>query len=362
MGRLSKILLGIGIVLILGAAVTGMVFSIVNYNKIADMEKNVRANIYEAWNNIGNEEDFESEDPENVLIGEEYMILSTKNISDAYISGDESKLSDEDKITLKVAGELLEEVIEDDMSDYEKEEAVYKWMCENIKNYESGLVAVPEAAGITDRPYGVLQNKQAVCVGYATTFRLLLNMLEIDCMVMHDDGYSHSWNLVQLDDGCWYIVDCYFDAGEGFSGYRHFNMTQNLALYDHSWDRTLYPVANGTKYSYALNNKVSVEGITDLLEKLKNVYEDREASAFFQITYSPETEDSLYYISEGIMMRLKEQDVYIEINQYMEDEENIMVMYSYTDYGNSIPGWDNPDIDYDDIDRQLDEIYGEILY
>lgn len=363
MGKLSKIFLGLSVVLILGATAVCMVFLIINYNNIADMERDIReikANMYEDINDIWNNGDFEDEDPENVLIGEKYMILSTENISDAYISGDESKLSEEDKITLKVAGELLEDIIEADMSDYEKEEAVYKWMCDNIKNDEGGLVAVPKAAGITDRPYGVLQNKQAVCVGYATTFRLLLNMLGIDCMVMHDDGYSHSWNLVRLDDGCWYIVDCYFDAGEDTPKYRHFNMTQKLALYDHSWDETIYPVANGTKYSYVINHKVSVESITALLEELKKAYENGVASAFFEMKYSGEAEDSLYYISEGIMMRLQERDVNVEINPYMEDEEYIIIIYSYVDYGSGIPGQDNPNVDYTDIDRQLDEIYGEI--
>lgn len=362
MGKISKILLGMAVFLILGVTAAGMVFSIISYKKIEDMEKSVKENMYKEWEEIDNRDDFESEDPENVLIGDEYMILSTKNISDAYISGDESGLSDEDRTTLKVARELLDEIIEEGMSDYEKEEAVYKWMCENIRNDETGLVAVPEAAGITDRPYGVLQNKQAVCVGYATTFRLLLNMMEIDCMVVHDEDYTHSWNLVQLDDSCWYMVDCYFDAGEGSVGYRHFNMTQTLACYDHSWDETLYPVANGTKYSYALSNSVEVSSVPDFLDKLKNVYEGKEISAFFKIAYSPETEYSLYYISDGIMQRIQEQNVYIEITPYMEDEENIIVMYSYTDYDTIMPGIDDTDIDYENIDRQLDEIYGEITY
>lgn len=358
MGKISKILLGISVLLILGATVTGAVFSVINYNKIADMEKTVKVNRYEEGDDIWDDYPIDNDDPENVLIGDEYMILSTNHISDAYISGDDSKLSDEDKTTLKVAGEILEDIIEDDMSDYEKEEAVYGWICKNIKNDESVLVAVTEAAGITDRPYGVLQNKQAVCVGYATTFRLLINMLGMDCMVMHDESYSHSWNLVQLDDGCWYIVDCYFDAGEGTLGYRHFNMTQELALFDHSWDETLYPVANGTKYSYANNNKISVADITDLLGELKKAYENGKTTAFFELTYSQEAEASLYYISDGIIMRLQNKDVYVEISPYMEDDEHMMVVYSYEDYGSSMPGQDNPDVNYDEIDRQLDDIYG----
>lgn len=358
MGKISKLLLGISIVLILGAAVTGTVFSIISFNKVSDMEKKISKNSYEDINDILDDDDSYTDDPENVLIADEYKILPTENISAAYISGDTSQLSDEDKITLEAAAGLLEEITDDTMSDYEKEKAVYEWLCKNVKNDESGLVAVPEAAGVTDRPYGVLQNKQAVCVGYATTFRLLLNMLGMNCMVMHDDELTHSWNLVELDDG-WYIVDCYFDVCEGEPTYRHFNMTQAQALNDHSWDDTLYPVANGTSYSYALNNKKTADSITDLLEKLKSAYESKEKSAFFELSYNNSSEEAIYYIAEGIMRRLQNYDIYIELSPYIEDDEHIMVMYSYTSYEDEMPSQNNPEINYTEIDEMLDSIYGQ---
>ena len=74
-------------------------------------------------------------------VGGEYEIRSTTHISDAYKSGDESQLSEEDKETLKMARDVLDEVIEDGMSDYEKEEAVYKWMVKNIGHGRGGVIS-----------------------------------------------------------------------------------------------------------------------------------------------------------------------------------------------------------------------------
>ncbi len=109
----------------------------------------------------------------DVLIANEYEIKSTEQISDAYKTGNAQGLSDKDRATLDVASAVLDKVINDGMSDYEKEVGVY--------------------------PYGVLKYHNAVCVGYATTFRLFMQMMDSECMVVHNSERYHSWNLVKLD-------------------------------------------------------------------------------------------------------------------------------------------------------------------
>ena len=107
-------------------------------------------------------------------VGEQYEIKSTKAISDAYISGDESKLSEEDKKTLKMAKDILKKIIKKDMTGYEKEEAVYSWMFKNIGQGDSSVVSMPGTTGENYTPSGVLTGRTAVCVGYATTFRMFM--------------------------------------------------------------------------------------------------------------------------------------------------------------------------------------------
>ena len=93
---------------------------------------------------IAEEEEKENEYIEDGFkVGGEYEIRSTTHISDAYKSGDDSQLSEEDKKTLSMAEDVLDEVIEEGMSDYQKEEAVYKWLVDNIGQGRGGAISRP---------------------------------------------------------------------------------------------------------------------------------------------------------------------------------------------------------------------------
>ena len=79
----------------------------------------------------GASEDVDRED--DVTIAGNYTIKSTLNISDAYKSGDTSKLDDNDKETLDMAKAIIDEVIKKGMSDFEKEKAIYDWLTAQLK-------------------------------------------------------------------------------------------------------------------------------------------------------------------------------------------------------------------------------------
>ena len=134
---------------------------------------------------------------DDVAVGGEYYIRSTLPISDAYRSGDASALDARQAETLSMASAVLEEIIVEGMTDYEKEKAVYDWMCANLGHEGGVTTVVPTASEYSAAPYGVLKYGQAVCVGFATTFRMFMQMLGIDCMVVHNS--YHSWDLVSLD-------------------------------------------------------------------------------------------------------------------------------------------------------------------
>ncbi len=122
---------------------------------------------------------------DDVKIMDEYWIRSTLPISDAYRTGDDSKLDEKEKATLEMATAVLDELITEDMTPYDKELAVYDWMTKELK-YDTGVLQViPNTEEDCDNPYGVLKYHNAVCVGYATTFRLFMQMMDIPCMVVH---------------------------------------------------------------------------------------------------------------------------------------------------------------------------------
>lgn len=211
-------------------------------------------------------------------VGEQYEIRSTKAISDAYISGDDSKLSDEDKKTLDMAKKVLKKVIKKDMTVYQKEEAVYNWMFKNIGQGSGSVVALPGTSGENYTPASVLSGRNAVCVGYATTFRMFMHMLGLECHVVHND--YHSWDLVQLDDGAWYHTDIYSDVSAS-SQYRNFNMTDDIARTEHDWESSCLPVADGIKYSYPVQHHKQLKTIYEVPAQLKKVMDNKKSNAFF---------------------------------------------------------------------------------
>ena len=271
MGKKGKLLLGVvAVVLAVGVAasvaVSGMMLAAVQKTN-----RDIRML-------LGQSEDLAQED--DVTIAREYTIRSTQRISDAYLSQDDSKLDDAEKETLQMAADVIDEIIQDDMTDYEKEKAVYDWLARYTQQDQGAFLALPTTQAEADTPHGVLKTRNAVCVGYATTFRLLMQMLEIECMVVHNTDLFHTWNLVHLDDG-WYHTDVYSDAGTG--GYRSFNLNDQMCAQSHEWNKDFFPAANGVEYNYAYQTRREINDVYEIAEGLKQTLDNEEATAFFAL-------------------------------------------------------------------------------
>lgn len=233
----------------------------------------------------------------------QYEIKSTKQISDAYLKNDPSGLSDEDKRTYDMASKLLGEIIKDNMTDYEKELAIYEWMVDNIGHGSGHVISMPGQNSECYTPHDVLMSKNAVCVGYATTFRLLANMVGLDVHIVHND--YHSWDMVKLDDGEWYQLDVYSDAGG--AKYRNFNMTDEMARNGHEWDGSSLPEAKGTKYSYVVQNAKPLKNLSELPKKMKKALEKKQDHLFFKFPKALTEEE---YAVADQMMSLIQQAMY----------------------------------------------------
>lgn len=101
--------------------------------------------------------------------------------------------------------------------------------------------------------YGTLINKEAVCEGYAKTFKYILDKLDIPCIIACGIGQnskgqteSHAWNYVKLND-VWYAVDVTWDdpviIGNGSvtneMRYHYFLRGSNSFFKDHTEDGNL---------------------------------------------------------------------------------------------------------------------------
>lgn len=266
-----------------------LAFNIFTYAKVR---------LLEGGEMIGEVEDVAQEN--DVSIGEQYVIKSTEHISDAYRSGDASALSAKDAETLNMAKAVLDEIITDGMNDFEKERAVYDWMCANIGFDSDSMTVIPESEADCDNPYGVLKYDNAVCVGYATTFRLFMQMLGIDCMVVHDSYLSHSWNLVKLD-GEWYHTDVYSDAPDG--GYANFNLNDDTMMNMQEWNTEFFPASEGYEYNYAYINRVCADDAYDIPAAVREAMD--EGKPVLGVELGSDGGDADYVLAEAVLDKLQ---------------------------------------------------------
>lgn len=182
---------------------------------------------------------------------EDMSLYDTALILSAWEKGDPAGLSGYDREIYSAAKEILNEIITDGMTDLEKETAVYTWLTANVDYDWSHMDIMAETTRDAYGPYGGLVNRSAVCLGYAASFQLLMDMAGVECITVvgaafHSTG-DHAWNMVKLD-GKWYCVDPTWDAnGRQQSGeeyeWRYFNVTSDEMAKDHQWDYANVPEA-----------------------------------------------------------------------------------------------------------------------
>lgn len=95
-----------------------------------------------------------------------------------------------------------------DKSDYQKAQAIYNWICTNVR-YTSGNAN----KFIYHTAYSALINHDTVCQGYATLLYRLLLQAGIDCRIVAGlgGGGAHGWNIIQMGNK-YYYADATWDA------------------------------------------------------------------------------------------------------------------------------------------------------
>ena len=259
----------------------------------------------------------------DVKIAGQYVIRSTENISNAYISGDTSALNDEEKETLDMAKAILDEIIKDGMTDLEKEKAVYDWMTSNLSTGEGITSVIPGTSSNCDNPHGVLKYRKAVCVGYATTFRLFMQMMGIPCKVVHNSDCFHSWALTQID-GHWYHTDIYSDVGVG--NYANFNLSDEM-MASEQWDRDAFPAADCLDANLIVGDASEIKDATEIPAAIRAILDNKEEQHIVRaFRYKGDDPDG-FCVKVGMMMTSLTNNMYnsYEYSSYMVDSRTVMV-------------------------------------
>lgn len=186
---------------------------------------------------------------------EDMTLFDASAILAAWERGDDSGLSKKDKQVLDAARAVFAEHIAPEMSDYDKEAALYYWLVRNT-DYDWSHYEETGAPRTSYEPYGPLIEGKGVCLGYAETFRLLMSMAGIECITVtgaaHMNRENHAWNMVKLN-GQWYCADPTWehipagppDGPEDPMQYaNYFNVTSKfMADTNHQWDYDNTPEA-----------------------------------------------------------------------------------------------------------------------
>lgn len=107
------------------------------------------------------------------------------------------------------------------LTDYEKAEKIYDYICKNV-TYDYANLG-DDSYMLKYTAYAALVNKTAVCQGYATLLYRMQEEAGIDTRVITGlgDGGPHAWNLTQMGSK-YYLSDSTWDSSITQGGYRYF--------------------------------------------------------------------------------------------------------------------------------------------
>ncbi len=218
----------------------------------------------------------------------EEVLYDWTPISQAYLAGDPSGLDEIQTEIYTKASEVIDKMITDGMSDYDKELAIHDYIIQNVE-YDIGMLGIFEDHGEhAGDPYGALVDGKCICSGYTTTFNMFMDMLGIPCtstMAAADGDEPHAWNMVQID-GHWYYTDVTWDDPvPDIKGrpehHKYFNTSKEVMASRHVWDSSSDPVCDTDKDSYAAHELVTVSSTDDIVNALKAAVEKRSANVYF---------------------------------------------------------------------------------
>ena len=157
----------------------------------------------------------------------EYHALSLGDFSILFLKEKYEDLELKQQEIDRIVDSALEEIITDDMSEYEKVLAVHNWLCESIDYKEVKNDADQDI-------YGAFVLKQARCAGYAKAFTYALDKLGIESEVISGDSINrqgqsvaHAWNLIYIDGEPYYFDITWNDEFDGKITYDWFAVTSD---------------------------------------------------------------------------------------------------------------------------------------
>lgn len=252
-----------------------------NYQNITDkVEKIIQAYFYD--------------NPECYYISNKYMISTVDlKLATYSILQLEYLTKSSEEITLKnqqlqiAIDNILKKHITDNMSDFEKELALHNALVEHVDYYK--YQDIDKIPCIKHTAYGALVEKQAVCDGYSKAFKMLLEKVGVENIIIHGstENVAHAWNLVKLDNE-YYHVDVTSDKLEENNKkhviHKYFNIDDKQIAKTHTiTNQTSYPKSKGIKYEYYNIKGYNIKSGDNLYSKLNDIVSKQQKSDILEL-------------------------------------------------------------------------------
>ena len=141
----------------------------------------------------------------------------------------------EQETVQKKMDEILSEIVNDSMTDYEKISVVYQYVCDHV-SYDSAHKSDPNYLP-QFTAYGAIMNGKAVCQGFCNSLYYMLNKVGIDTRIISGNpDEPHSWIIVKLGGKYYYCDPTWDEKIENPDLYKNFLKGKNTFLVSHTPD------------------------------------------------------------------------------------------------------------------------------
>lgn len=203
-----------------------------------------------------------------------------------------NSLSNYKRIFDNKVNEILRKTINPSMNDYEKELAVHNYLVLNV-SYDYKSLSSKNPPQDIYSAYGAIINNKAVCSGYASATKLLLNKCNIDSIIVtgtsmmpENNSYiSHAWNIVKINNK-FYQLDVTWDSPinkkPGELRFDYFNITDSEISIDHKWDKNMFPRCTNAKENYFVKQGLIFNNLTNLKNQIIQLISNKKRQLLFK--------------------------------------------------------------------------------
>ena len=205
-----------------------------------------------------------------------------------YMDSKEEIKKKQDAITVE-AKKIVGSAIKSDMTVEQKRKSLYDYLNGNTKYDDAALKnaeknnfkSVDDSFNDSFTTYGIMVKKVGVCGSYASTYKMLADLADIECVVVAGnlDGVPHAWNKVKMEKD-WAVVDTtnngtntgipYFIYETSDKTAKVSGLTENKSWWLDSELAKFKATSDANEYYVA--NKLVVKDINDYKTKVEEGY------------------------------------------------------------------------------------------